>query len=521
MCHAFYRAPGGYALGLDPVQQKVFNVLEFGDDITIFPPDVIRPHYYILMNWPRQFGKTFSIKQCAAVAAPIQTLQIGCYASHENRSRILLAKIKDALMNSDFSGQVNWKHKSKQHLDLVNGSMINAFNTSELQIRGDTEDLVLIDEADYILDNDLILDSIEPKTLIPRQRGLGKMLLISTPNMRNEGSVFKKWYFEALGSRKLFCQVCNKLHPIADFLSETVKETDFNVYEVPRVDNCDCGSVKFVYYYDSEKMIIPVDPKQNPRISWADLKKRLDARNWSPKARQEYLGEIVAAGSGMFSLDVLIRCEDPRLRNFRYPPPGWDPEEHETCAGLDYGKTHDNTVLGIFEKKNSEYNLLSLHVLESEIESPSWEDIRRFARPVLTAWEPTYLTVDCTGLGSESAERMHDDLDTWDLDTLMLSNRKNHLGYYIDRKAKQELVNNMEEKVKSVQVKIPPAYEPGMPELRAEMLNFGYEVTKASNIIYHAMRGKDDRVMAFALGLIGFETEQFPDMTGTVMAFTR
>lgn len=519
MCHAFYRAPGGYPMQLDPVQQKVFNVLEFGDDISIFPPEVIRPHYYVLMNWPRQFGKTFTVKQCAATAAPIQTLQIGCYASHENRSRILLAKIKDALMNSDFSGQVNWKHKSKQHLDLVNGSMINAFNTSELQIRGDTEDLVLVDEADFILDNDLILDSIEPKTLIPRQYGLGKMLLISTPNMRNDGSVFKKWYFEALGSRKLFCQVCHKILPIADFLSSKVKETDFNVYNVPKVDNCACGATKFVYYYDSEKMIIPVDPKQNPRITWPDLKKRLDSRNWSPKARQEYLGEIVQSGSGMFPLETLVRIEDPRLRNFLHPPRDWDPSEHDTCAGLDYGKTHDNTVLSVFERKNHEFHLLSMHVLESEIDSPSWEDIRRFVRPIIAEWEPGLLAVDCTGLGSESAERMVRDIE--DLDTVMVNNKRNHIGYYIDRKSKQELVNNMEEKVKSMQVKIPPVYEPGMPELRSEMLNFGYEVTKASNIIYHAMRGKDDRVISFAMGLIGFEQDVFPDMTDAVMVFTR
>jgi hypothetical protein len=405
---------------------------------------------------------------------------------------------------------------------MVNGTEINSFNTSEMQIRGDTEHVQLIDEADFIYDDDLIYQSIEPKTMIPRQNGWGKILMISTPNVKNEGSVFKTWYFEALASRKLYCQVCGKLHPFSAFLSSSIKETDFIVYEVPNnLDNCDCGGNKFVYYYDSDKMIVTVDPKKHPRIPWPEIKARLDARNWSPRARQEYLGEIISGAGGMFPLDCLVRMESPSLHNYKFPAKNWEPEEHETCAGLDYGKTHDNTVLTIFEKKEHHIDLLSMQVLDSRVENPSWEEIRRFVREPLCAWNPTYLAVDCTGLGSESAERMENDIELWDLDTYILSNKKNHVGFYIDRKSKQELVNNMEEKVKSVQVRIPPVFETEMRELRTEFLNFGYEVTKASNVIYHALRGHDDRVISFALGLIGFESDMFPTMLDSVMTFSR
>ena len=104
---------------------------------------------------------------------------------------------------------------------------------------------------------------------------------------------------------------------------------------------------------------------------------------------------------------------------------------------------------------------------------------------------------------------------------MVLDNKPNHTGFILDRKSKNDLVSNMEEKVKAAIVSTPPVFEPEMRELRAEFLNFGYEVTKASNVIYHAMRGKDDRVMAFGLGLIGLIAEAFPPMLGSIGAYKR
>jgi hypothetical protein len=524
MVETFMREPNGRTTALDDVQKKVFNVMQFGDDPRIISPAHMRPHYYVMMNWPRQFGKTYTVAKMASIAAVIHDgLHIGCYGPHDKRAKILLKKIKDNLKYSSFVNKVMWKTKSKEHLETVDNSSIDSFNTSELLIRGDTEDMQLIDEGDYILDNDLILDAIEPKTLIPRTHGWGKILMISTPNMKNENSVFKQWYFEALASRKMYCQVCGRIRPLSDFLSQKIKEDSFSVYEMPQgLDNCSCGSKKFVYYYDSEKMVIPVDPKSNPRIPWAALEAKLASRNWSPKARQEYLGEIVPGAGGMFPLDVLVRIEDARLHNYDHPPRGWDPEDHVLSAGLDYGKTHDNTVFTIFEQfEDNKINLLSMKVLDSEIENPSWEEIRRFVRGPLSAWNPQRLVVDCTGLGSESAERMVSDIEEWDLDTVVLDNKKNHTGFILERKSKQDLVSNMEEKIKATMVFTPPVFEPEMRELRAEFLNFGYEVTKASNVIYHAMHGKDDRVMSFGLGLMGYEQDAFPPMMDKVWSFGR
>lgn len=523
MCHAFYRHPTGKPVKLDTWQEKVFNVMQFGDDINEIPVEYIRPHYYVLICCPRQVGKTFLVKEMAATIGPIyDDLFIGCYGPHDKRAKILLKKIKDAIKYSDFYSSVNWKRKSKEHLEFLNGTEVNSFNTSEMQIRGDTEDVQLIDEADFIYDDDLIYQSIEPKTIIPRQRGWGKILMISTPNVKNEGSVFKTYYMQALDSRKLFCQVCGKIHDLSSFLSSRVEESDFVVYEVPKnLDNCGCGGEKFVYYYDSDKTIVSVNPKQHPRIPWPVIKERLDARNWSPRARQEYLGEIISGAGGMFPIDCLTRMESMDLHNYKYPPDNWDPDEHETSAGLDYGKVYDNTVLTITEKTSNEYKLLSLQVIESVVENPSWEDIRKFVKKPLVAWNPGCIVSDCTGLGSESSARMSRDVVKWNLDTEVISNKPNHIGFYIEKNSKREIVNNLEETVKSTQLRIPPVHEPWMKELRGEFLNFGYEVTKASNIIYKAMRGHDDMVISLALSLIGYKYNEFPAMLDSIKGFTR
>lgn len=523
LCHNFYRLSHKRPIVLDPVQQKVFNVLEFGDDISIFPPEDIRQHYRIIMCWPRQFGKTFTVGTLAAVAAPVyDDFHIGCYGPHDNRAKKLLRQIKDKIIESAFRNRVNWKLRSMTHLEMINGTTtVDSFNTSELQIRGDTEHLQLFDEADYIYDNEMILDAIEPKTLIPQNEGTwGKILMISTPNMKNEESVFKQWYKDAVASRKLYCRTCRKLHPIHAFIDTKTVESDFTVFNIPKsIDNCDCGSTNFHYFYDSDFMVIPVDPKNNPRIAWATLKKRLDQRSWSPRARQEYLGEIIFGQGGMFTLDLLSRLESNQLHNWKFPPRNWDPDEHEICAGLDYGKNHDNTVITMVEKEGEMNYLRSCQVLDSEIVGPTWSQIRKWVKPILTAWNPQYLCADCTMLSNESVERMETDLQEWDLDTINLKNKKTQPGFWIDRKTKLELIGGMEEKMKFGNVRLPSVMEPGMREFRREFLNFGFEKSNAGNIIYQALRGHDDRVISFGLGLIGFEQEAFPDMLDYVWAF--
>jgi hypothetical protein len=506
----------GKPVHLDPVQRSVFNVLEYGDDPDMFGGRVLRPHYYVIMCWPRQTGKSYTIHRFSGTAPLVNDdFHIGCYGPHELRSRIMLRNIKDDLKNSHFYSQVNWKEKSKTHLSILNGSTVDSFNTSELQIRGDTEDVCLIDEADYILNNDLILDSIEPKTTIPRlTKGWGKMLLISTPNMQNAESVFKTWYYEAVASRKLFCKACEKTFPLLDFITDRTPEDTFTVFGVPEaIDNCSCGARSFVYFYDSDKIVIPVDPRKLPRIPWESIKKKLDGRHWDPHSRQEYLGEIIEGSGGMFPLPMLQRCEDFHLHNHAWPPPHWTDEDHLTCAGLDYGKLHDRTVISIVEKLDEHrYNLLHCYPVEVPVASPTWDDIRNEIKPILSAWDVTYLVPDATGIGNESAERMKQDLDEWECNTAILNNKTKHTGFYIDRQSKLDLVATMEERMKSSQFYMPPLNEPAMKVVRQEFMNFGYEVTKAHNIIYKALKGHDDAVISIMLANMGFALDYVPTL---------
>ena len=523
LCESYCMEPSGKATRLDPVQRSVFNVLEYGDDIELFGGKILRVHHYVIMCWPRQTGKTYTISKFAAVAPlAFEDFHVGCYGPHELRSRIMLRKIKDNLKFSHFYSQVNWKEKSKTHLSLGKNSTIDSFNTSELQIKGDTEDVCLLDEADFMYDPNLILDAIEPKTTIPRlTKDWGKMLLISTPNMQNADSVFKQWYYEAVASRKVYCKACGKVKPISDYISMACPEDSFTVFGVPdKIDNCSCGTKSFVYFYDSDKIVIPVDPRKLPRIPWATIKAKLDARNWDPHARQEYLGEIIEGSGGMFPLPMLQRCEDYQLHNYKWPPKDWNKDEHNTCAGLDYGKLHDRTVISIMEKVNDyRFNLVSCHPVDVDVDSPTWDDIRRSIEPILTAWDVTYLVPDATGIGNESSERMKRDLDEWKCNTAILSNKPKHTGFYIDRQSKLDMVAAMEEKMKAAQFFMPPLNEPSMKLVRQEFMNFGYEVTKAHNIIYKALKGHDDMVISIMLANMGFKMDYVPSMKDFTWGF--
>lgn len=521
LCENYYREKGGSKITLDPVQRTVFYILEYGDDPRVFPRDILRNHHFVIMCWPRQFGKTYTIHRFSSVApVAYSNFRIGCYGPHEKRARIMLKKIKDDLLNSSFRKHVNWRVKSKIHLELFNDSEVDSFNTSELQIRGDTEHISLLDEADYMYDRALVQDTIEPKLTIPANESKwGKMLMISTPNMHNPESVFKEYYFKAVNSRKLYCKSCGRVHDISSFVSNNIHEDSFTIFSIPgNVDNCDCGkNDQFHYLYDSDYIVIPVDPRNNPRIPWSFTKRKLDSRNWSPGARQEYLGEIVQGAAGMFPLPILRSCENYKISNFKHPPPGWFNRDTISCAGLDYGKIHDNTVFSIVEKEDQRYKLVHLYTINSDVEHPSWEDIRKRVYLKIQEWKPDYIVPDCTGMGDESVERMKNDMESWE--TIMLDNKKNHFGFWIDKKSKIDLVSNLEEKMKAGQFEMPPVSEPEMRETRKEFLNFGYEITKAHNLIYRALKGHDDRVISIMLAMAGFKLEYFPPMLGYIKSY--
>jgi hypothetical protein len=146
---------------------------------------------FVICKCPRQVGKTTSIIAYLLHQAIFNANQnIAILANKGSTARVILARIRLAyeyLPKWMQQGIVTW---NKGDIELENGSKIKADSTASDAIRGDTYNIVFLDEFAFVKNNqaDDFFNSVYPTISSGKTT---KVLIVSTPNGLNH--FYKKW----------------------------------------------------------------------------------------------------------------------------------------------------------------------------------------------------------------------------------------------------------------------------------------------------------------------------------------
>jgi hypothetical protein len=260
-------------------QREIYNHCKIGNGIQ-----------YVKVCTGRQVGKTLICTVTAAAwALGYASFKIGFFLPVYKQCKKVFKGLKKML--TPLHGSLSFNH-TDLIVEFWNGSTIQFFTSENDNCRGETFDAIIVDEACFIKD-EIWTQAIQPtvNASLSKSNALGligfhgKVLLTSTPKTKN-------WFF---------------------------------------------GQVKDE---GERKVTIRFTTEEGGRIHKSILE---DTKKGMPEAayRNEYLGEFLDAGSGLFGY---IDCLMPIKEYIDLPKVG-------RMAGVDIASKEDYTVLTILDKK--------------------------------------------------------------------------------------------------------------------------------------------------------------------------
>lgn len=421
---------------------------------------------------------------------------IGIIAASEEESHLLIDKVKKALRNSKYKDKI--KEEKVNKVVLTNGSVCTAHTHSGKSIRGPSYDYLFLDEARKI-DEEVMFSAALPTV----EHG-DRWVAITTP--KGDASRLIEYYDRALKSRPIICSKCGREYSQTEF--KQTFPTRGNIREMPdSLPAChNCGHE--IYKYGIGIYATPyLDPWKTPIIDQDKLRKTLDRHNWSPWARQEYLGEIISEASMVIHNEWIENCINMRRRNNKHRK-----QNIRYVLGVDYGRQHDATAFAVCHKKRKDgKDLIYLDYLKTVSgefdQETDYAGIRMDLKRIIEYWQPSLVVPDATGQGLPQVERLQKDLRFWKGQSKLYTEKKGKkLGFVIDRRNKPDLIGELINALSTGKLVLPPRTEPEISELIEELLRFECEIQDSGYIKYGTQNHHDDRLIAVALALWGFRT---------------
>lgn len=135
---------------------------------------------FVVARWSRQSGKSTSIGALILYHSLIRPgSRVLVLAPSLRQSRWIIAKISSFLAR--LPGRLVAGRVLKTRIELVNGSVIEAFPNSPETVRGETAHMVFIDEWGYVPNDDELYDAI----IYSLSTTNGRFLATSTPGSRD------------------------------------------------------------------------------------------------------------------------------------------------------------------------------------------------------------------------------------------------------------------------------------------------------------------------------------------------
>lgn len=523
-------------------QIALYNVVDFGYDISknvIKPPN---PSEIVVMLWPRQYGKTDGCATCAAaLALRHSNSKIGIVSASEDASRDFINRIFDFVRLSPFKSMI--KAQKVDRIKFTNGSEIISMPNSEKTIRGKSLRWLFIDEAALI--DEAVLDG----AAIPTTRTAGAFMKWKTPSViilstpQGENNRFFDYYMKGLENRQIGCRKCKHLYLMND---ELFKGLIFAPLNLPNdMPNCQfCGNNDYEYVSKSITTIV-LDPYKHPTRTPEQIQQELEDRGNTPLARQELLAEIISESAGVFPSLWVELAWDFALHNTISPR-----RDVTYVVSADFGKTCDATVFcaGYMDKGSV--------VLENIYHLPArggleYKDIRKSLLNYIVTYNPHLLMLDANSIGGPIVEQISYDLDSIRLygiheeyvengtklvfhinpqpnlvariysnKTGQAKGQNRHLGFISDYQSKKEAIENLVNLFQMSKIRIPPAANHHHAAvLYKELINYNYEYSSGkqiNRIIYGTQRSHDDTVMALAYLCIGLRERRWGGMQAKI-----
>jgi len=307
----------------------------------------------VAVRWCRQSGKTTTF---AAKAIHFCVTKPGSQALITSpglrQSMIVSDKIEDHLNRMNPVAKRAWVRKTqRQTIAFHNGSRVKALPYSLHRLRGETCDLIFVDEAAFIRDDEILFDNVLKPMLATRWSRGAQLIASSTP-----------W-----GKGNMFYRFCK----------DPIISRDWSQHHV-------------TWRGPVEEGLIPTEFIEVQRRSIS-----------SERFMREYEAEFVEDADSYLPQDLIARCTDPDLEY-------WSFEDvvrgRELYGGLDLGKKQDHSVYAVVEKIDDELKLR--HLKHFPLET-SYASIIGYVKITSERWQTLYrVSVDQSGVGEYIVEDM-------------------------------------------------------------------------------------------------------------------
>src|SRR6266498_502046 len=265
---------------------------------------------FVVARWARQTGKSTTIA----------ALSLYC-ALHEGAKRVLILapSLRQSKKLIHRIGSFIPKNRShilagrrlKTRLEFVNGSSIEALPNSPETIRGETCDLIILDEAAFVRYDRELYDA----TIYALTTTNGRFLALSTPGSRDT----------------LFYEMCTDNDLFAEF------------------------SRHHVGYRDA---LEPNGPLKEKMVQSLRIQMKEDPWRWQREMEAEFAEDEEA----FFPLGLLTSCVSYELKTYdesialtgEIPPAG------SYYVGCDLGKKQDHSAVAVVEKKEGHVKLIHM-----------------------------------------------------------------------------------------------------------------------------------------------------------------
>lgn len=489
-------------LKLEPGQRKAIDCMQFGYNIEKIPVEYELDHKVkeIVMVWPRQFGKTTAVAVGAAVVLILRPrTKIGVMAQSEDIAKLIVDKTNQFIQDAGLEDKIERKLKLK--IKMRNGSLMQAHATSE-SIRGNSYHYLILDEVAQI-DDRLIYGAA-----LPTARKLGeRIIMLSTPD--GYGGALIDFYNQGLKHRKIVCKKC-----FTEFTAAHFRDYQFDPMTMPKgMPECpECGydagngpvykddpdgrwESKTYFYAPGKTAVVSVDPFRSSFYTKEEILAEVERRGNTPLVRQELLGEIVQAGSGIFREEWLQESINQSNQNVMQN------RDKNYILAVDFGKKRDNSVIvvGHYNRSDKKYIVDYIRVIEAG--NIEYIDVRDQIMEIADYYKPVWVVPDATGVGTAIVEEMERDLHSIGWRGKIYSNKKrgSDRGFYFTRKSKPEIIEYLQEVFASHRIELPNKFEPAVETTLNELRSFTYELSKANYIKYGVQKEHDDTVVTLAM----------------------
>lgn len=479
-------------------QKDAIDSIQFGFPLRKFDfEEIKKAPKGVVMIWPRQTGKTTGVAYGVDSLLFIEPgCSVGIIAATEKQSKKLFNKIKKIIKNSILWDYVVKKTLRVDFLELTNGSYVECWPCTD-GIEGSTYTYLCVDEA-ALMDEEIIFTSAMPTVTHGK-----RWIMLSTP--KGPKGNFIDYYYRGLETRPIICNACGEKFPQAAF---TVDHFPNGKMPIDQMHKCPlCGAHD--YKYGMGIFAVPwVDAWHDGLRKEEDVKRLLDEAGWTPRSRQEYLGEIISDASMVFLGEWIKECTDSKLTNYMKKN-----REIAYVLGVDYGRKHDASCFYVTHRDVRTGKIVldfAMSVAGEFDEHRTYRYIREKLMKVIAFFNPIWVVPDATGLGDPLVEELENDLKFlrrsggMRVQTRIFNNRDNTKGYIISRTSKPDLIGNLIKLFSTNMVKIPAGTEPEIGKLIEELLRFECDDTPGSDYIkYGTQSFHDDRVIALALSCWG------------------